>query len=253
MLLDVIVEQMDNDREKWEAKCAQNSAAGKASAAAKRRKKQNDLTESTSVENDNECQQDSTESTCVENSNTCQRNVTPANTPQHPSTLSTEYDYDNEYDNYISGGDGRSNTRAREGGESYEQLLNFTVDVVDNTSEVESVITWNGYPTTQTNTIAADNLALLLMQHYTAKPATPSDSRIVFELCHSPTTYHDERIAMLDQQKVELLKYAWEQAANRGNANWAYVQGMYKRFGERGIRTVEDAYAYDWQQMGCHP
>lgn len=56
-------------------------------------------------------------------------------------------------------------------------------------------------------------------------------------------------VAELDQDRIGLLEYAFENAATAGQAgNWNYINGILDRLSLRGIYTVKDAREYDEQR-----
>ena len=57
----------------------------------------------------------------------------------------------------------------------------------------------------------------------------------------------DTAIAVFDPDKAELLRYAFQQAANADKVTWGYINGIYNRFVQRGIKTVMDAQRYNWE------
>ena len=57
----------------------------------------------------------------------------------------------------------------------------------------------------------------------------------------------DTAIAAFDPDKAELLLYAFQQAANADKVTWGYINGIYQRFAQRGIKTVMDAERYNWE------
>lgn len=57
-----------------------------------------------------------------------------------------------------------------------------------------------------------------------------------------------------DKDKRALLEYAFEQAAQGGNVNWNYIDGIYNNFRERGIKTLDDVYAHNFtKEHGMTP
>lgn len=52
-------------------------------------------------------------------------------------------------------------------------------------------------------------------------------------------------IAVFDQQKGNLLLYAFEQAAKADRLNWRYIEGIYRNFEARNITTLADAVQYE--------
>ena len=53
------------------------------------------------------------------------------------------------------------------------------------------------------------------------------------------------RTVSLDENKVELLEYAFDCSAKANALNWNYISGVYERFRIRGIKSVDDAYQFE--------
>ena len=52
-------------------------------------------------------------------------------------------------------------------------------------------------------------------------------------------------VGILDRDKAGLLEYAVEQAEAAEKLNWRYIEGMYRNFLLRDIKTADEAYQYD--------
>lgn len=50
------------------------------------------------------------------------------------------------------------------------------------------------------------------------------------------------------EEKKELLAYAFEQASMANSVNWNYIGGVYRNLAQRGIKTREQAYDYDYER-----
>ena len=77
---------------------------------------------------------------------------------------------------------------------------------------------------------------------FCGRSTTPNDCRRVFSLC-----WRLSRGKMrLDPNALELLRYAFGEAAAAGKASsWPYIEGIMANLAQRGITTLEEAYAYD--------
>lgn len=53
------------------------------------------------------------------------------------------------------------------------------------------------------------------------------------------------RSVIVDEDKVELLEYAFKCSADACVHNWNYIAGVYERFNARGIACAGDAYGFD--------
>lgn len=54
-----------------------------------------------------------------------------------------------------------------------------------------------------------------------------------------------DTVLSVSEDRKALLVYAFEQASLVGAVNWNYLNAIYRNFGARNIKTVDDAYAYD--------
>ena len=52
-------------------------------------------------------------------------------------------------------------------------------------------------------------------------------------------------VGVLDREKADLLEYAVEQAEAAEKLNWRYIEGIYRNFLLRDIKTADEAYQYD--------
>ncbi|MBP3342294.1 MAG: DnaD domain protein [Peptococcaceae bacterium] len=88
-----------------------------------------------------------------------------------------------------------------------------------------------------------------LFAQYRGKPPTKADLRRIAEYaCRPEYDENGNRYAMLDKQRAELLRYAFEQATEHGNTSWNYIYGIYRKFNQRGIESLEDAYHYAYRR-----
>lgn len=58
----------------------------------------------------------------------------------------------------------------------------------------------------------------------------------------------DQGRTLFPLEKKKLLAYAFEQASLAGAVNWNYIKGIYRRFRQRDIKTVEEAIEYDFER-----
>lgn len=54
-----------------------------------------------------------------------------------------------------------------------------------------------------------------------------------------------DTVLSVSEDRKALLVYAFEQASLAGAVNWNYINAIYRNFGARNIKTVDDAYGYD--------
>ncbi len=108
----------------------------------------------------------------------------------------------------------------------------------------------NEYPVTQAELGKFEAFAKKLFQNYRGG-AIPSaeDIEKVIELTNVRREVDDDTaIAVFDRGKSDLLCYAFFQANQAGKPNWRYIDGMYRRFEQRGIETGADALQYDYMR-----
>lgn len=75
---------------------------------------------------------------------------------------------------------------------------------------------------------------------------TPEDRRRVFYLIYQQERDEDGAWSMtFPEEKKELLAHAFEIARARHAVNWNYINGIYSKFAERGIKTREQALEFD--------
>lgn len=80
------------------------------------------------------------------------------------------------------------------------------------------------------------------------RPPTDADRANVFQAIH--LSHHDEQggawAVSFPQNRIELLMYAFEQAALAGKpGDWKYINGVLGRLAQRGISTLGQAEEYD--------
>lgn len=89
-------------------------------------------------------------------------------------------------------------------------------------------------------------IASLLYQEFLPdKRPSADDERRVFLYCMEQIGQGADRKIEFPERRKELLAYAFGVARTNGSLNWGYIDGIYRNFHERGIKTVEDAYRYD--------
>ena len=80
------------------------------------------------------------------------------------------------------------------------------------------------------------------MLRFAGRLATASDCRKVFLRMWR----YDNGRWRTDADTLDLLRYAFGEASAAGHgASWPYVEGIMNRLAQRGITTLEEAYAYD--------
>jgi len=109
----------------------------------------------------------------------------------------------------------------------------------------------NQHLTTRGVIVQMKNFAAELTRKYWGRAAYESDVEKVYDKCYMPGTLPDgEWGAVFSTEKADLLRYAFQQAAMQNGCTWSYIEGIYKKFDERRIHTVEEAVAkeYEWQR-----
>lgn len=79
--------------------------------------------------------------------------------------------------------------------------------------------------------------------------ATQRDELEVFhKIIDREGTGPESTVLTVSEEKKALLVYAFEQASLAGAVNWRYINAIYRNFGDRNIKTVDDAYNYDYDR-----
>lgn len=88
-----------------------------------------------------------------------------------------------------------------------------------------------------------------LFNHYLTRSPCKNDYLYVFQ-----AVYHSERAQdgswtmTLDEDKKEILRYAFDKAARAGCGTWAYIDGVLDNIRERGLKTLKDCEWYDFER-----
>lgn len=77
---------------------------------------------------------------------------------------------------------------------------------------------------------------------------TEQDERRVFQRIYQQEGTGSETVMAFPKERKELLAYAFEQASKANAMNWNYIDGIYRKFHERGIKNVDDAYGYEYER-----
>ena len=77
---------------------------------------------------------------------------------------------------------------------------------------------------------------------------TKHDLTKVFEYSQGVYYYtDDDRIVVLNEEKADMLRYAFKTAANADKVNWSYIEGIYTNFRSRGITCMDDIHRDNWE------
>ncbi len=109
----------------------------------------------------------------------------------------------------------------------------------------------NQYPTTPTELGRFEKFAYKLFEQYHdgGKPNLVDIERVLERTYTRIERPDGEAIAAFDRDKADLLDYAFEQAKAADKLNWKYLDGMYRNFLVRGIRTGVEARQYDLERL----
>ena len=104
----------------------------------------------------------------------------------------------------------------------------------------------NKYPVAQTELKKIQNFARDLFQkHNFGRILNEFDIDKIMKYTVARREINGVAVGVLDRDKADLLKYAVEQAEAAEKLNWRYIEGMYRRFEQRDIKTADEAYQYD--------
>lgn len=223
MLWSVIKQQLDIDNQKYQETCNSRKEAGKKGGRPKK-----------------------TEGSCnaeekAKKPNGFSEKQTKAKKPDNEIEYDCEIDSDSENHNkpYSGDGGGGSKTRARASEES------LPVDKAP--LEAGAAEAADSHPICYPPEVRA-YVDALFAQYRTKRPSNADYDRAIPYACRPAYDENGESYPVLDEEKSKLLEYAFEQGTENGNTSWRYISGVYKRFAERGIETVEDANRYEWQR-----
>ena len=102
--------------------------------------------------------------------------------------------------------------------------------------------TENQIPTTDDALAQSDALARELFQTYRNHKPGAYDYERVFERCYGLGELPGgDHYAVYSPEKADLLRHVFKQAADQGNLNWNYIDGIYENYARRGVETVEEA------------
>ena len=113
----------------------------------------------------------------------------------------------------------------------------------------QKVITiFDEYPSTQAELDKFTALADELFVRFAHRKPTKHDLTKVFEYSQDIYYYtEDDRIVVLNEERAQMLRYAFKTAANADKLNWSYIEGIYTNFRSRGITCMDDIYRDNWE------
>ena len=104
----------------------------------------------------------------------------------------------------------------------------------------------NKYPVTQTELKKIQNFARDLFQkHNFGRILNEFDIDKIMKYTVARREINGVAVGVLDRDKTDLLEYAVEQAEAAEKLNWRYIEGIYRNFLLRDIKTADEAYQYD--------
>lgn len=110
-------------------------------------------------------------------------------------------------------------------------------------AEIDDITAYFGY--TEALGLEVKRFTVELFEKY-LPGVRPNDQDIskVFHYIRENEGEGPGSVMTFPRERKELLAYAFEQASKTGPqaTNWRYIEGIYGKFAQRGIKTVEDAY-----------
>ena len=104
----------------------------------------------------------------------------------------------------------------------------------------------NKYPVTQMELKKIQNFARKLFQkHNFGRILNEFDIDKIMKYTVARREINGVAVGVLDREKADLLEYAVEQAEAAEKLNWRYIEGIYRNFLLRDIKTSAEAYQYD--------
>ena len=104
----------------------------------------------------------------------------------------------------------------------------------------------NKYPVTQMELKKIQNFARkLFKKHNFGRILNEFDIDKIMKYTVARREINGVAVGVLDRDKADLLEYAVEQAEAAEKLNWRYIEGIYRNFLLRDIKTADEAYQYD--------
>lgn len=104
----------------------------------------------------------------------------------------------------------------------------------------------NKYPVTQMELKKIQNFARkLFKKHNFGRILNEFDIDKIMKYTVARREINGVAVGVLDREKADLLEYAVEQAEAAEKLNWRYIEGIYRNFLLRDIKTSAEAYQYD--------
>ena len=104
----------------------------------------------------------------------------------------------------------------------------------------------NKYPVTQMELKKIQNFARkLFKKHNFGRILNEFDIDKIMKYTVARREINGVAVGVLDRDKTDLLEYAVEQAEAAEKLNWRYIEGIYRNFLLRDIKTSAEAYQYD--------
>lgn len=223
MLWSVIKQQLDIDNQKYQETCNNRKEAGKKGGRPKKTEGSGNAEEK------------------AKKPNGFSGNQTKAKEPDNDIEYDCEIDRDSECDISSSSDDDDDIKNNRTG---------VCGDGASGSQQHSKLVKWLDIMTTTTDMEQFKALTSRLFQTYRPKRISLIDyEKTVNAVQVLGVTADGTHYAAYDQQKAALLEYAFQQAAAAENVTWKYIGGIYRNFEERGITTVEQAEAYEFERQ----
>ncbi len=104
----------------------------------------------------------------------------------------------------------------------------------------------NKYPVTQMELKKIQNFARkLFKKHNFGRILNEFDIDKIMKYTVARREINGVAVGVLDRDRADLLEYAVEQAEAAEKLNWRYIEGIYRNFLLRDIKTSAEAYQYD--------
>lgn len=118
---------------------------------------------------------------------------------------------------------------------------NNNKSVKNNTKEIKGNKTNNLYDDGDAH---VSEITVSLINKYWGRKATNADC----EIARGFLIEVQNRDLYISEDKVELLKYAFECSVNANVLNWNYIQGVIQRLKARGIKNMEQVFEFDFER-----
>ncbi|MBE6111707.1 MAG: DnaD domain protein [Peptococcaceae bacterium] len=128
----------------------------------------------------------------------------------------------------------------------YKTQIDYNIFRVEADEETPYHYMIDGIPTEQEIVKWAIEETSKMIQKYCGRPANSHDVEKFFRsIVKYIRNYDDSAYGGIDSSKFELLKYAFEVAANSGQANWNYINGILQKWDEYDLSNLQDVIQHE--------